>query len=1070
MKFGRRKGLGAELTALLLALTLLIGLAVPAAADGGEGVAPSQPWTVAVYLCGSDLETRSMSATNDLLEMLRAEFDDSLVNLYVMTGGSWAWDSLSDQQTESESGGCYIRPDAERTQIFRIVNGTPTGEPVEYKPWGDEDTHYYLRNRMELLESCYTIGSDARMIPMNMSSGATLEMFLNDVTDRSPTEHMMVLLWDHGGGPLMGAEMDETYMGASAFESYMPLSEIHAALDKANAYRKAKLSSDAVFDLLGFDCCLMGSLEVAYELRDTADYLLVSEEAEWKNGWEYSWLEIFNAPAKRQALLEASYQFLGESREYDKDNLDPTVPLTDAAFPAEIGKLIINRFPHQNMYYDSHGWSDPAVEKYRLTLALYDTRGIGDSDAIKQLGDAVNDMGAALDALKAKYADSTAVVELVRETEELLEMNTNTGLVDLWSLATLFTEVCSRSAYVADPEARALKNAAEAVCALLGGNDQSAWLCRPDAAVLYRGATGNYRRGIGMTTFYPTSHTEFDNEGMMKTAYRDALEFSRAYPGYADALQRIGPKAQTDFHASVDLSYDEYHHWFFAEIRPDAGAAVGTEIAKLVSMDSWFYYQPPVVPDGIDPEETELYTYTLGTLPVDKGWTNNEFYSRFNAYWPTVNGQLFTVYQKDLEYNCIIPVFVPYEPAPQYSDLIHLYVHAEDVSGAGGRFVVDRALIVGSDPVNTGRSFVPEAGYTFRTMLENPNSYNASVSNEQTALQYDAEKRQVYFDFSYQVVPAGKYFCQFSGYDLSWNQQTSNLLEIRLSGFDWGRFSVDPIPDQAYTGRPVTPTPTVRLDDAPLGADYTLDFEYWDNVLPGTGTVQIRLTNEENGVKGLLWQFFHISEPDAPYYEPDHSEPAAPGEKDGKAEPPFENPFTDVEESSSYYDAVRWAVENGITQGTGKDTFSPNAPCTRAQIVTFLWRAAGCPEPTVTEVRFNDADESAYYCKAVLWANETGVILGANGSFRPDEAVTRQDLVTILCRYAKNTGCDVSVDSGLNAYPDADMVSDYAQEPMRWAVQRGILQDTDDGSLAPGVSATRAQAVAALARLIRNAE
>ena len=111
--------------------------------------------------------------------------------------------------------------------------------------------------------------------------------------------------------------------------------------------------------------------------------------------------------------------------------------------------------------------------------------------------------------------------------------------------------------------------------------------------------------------------------------------------------------------------------------------------------------------------------------------------------------------------------------------------------------------------------------------------------------------------------------------------------------------------------------------------------------------------------------------------------------------------FADVPADSFYYEAVKWAVEKGITEGTSTETFSPHASCTRAQTVTFLWRAAGSPEPTGTVNPFSDLSPNAYYYKAVLWAVENGITQGTStDTFSPDATVTRGQTVTFLHRAA----------------------------------------------------------------------
>ena len=109
--------------------------------------------------------------------------------------------------------------------------------------------------------------------------------------------------------------------------------------------------------------------------------------------------------------------------------------------------------------------------------------------------------------------------------------------------------------------------------------------------------------------------------------------------------------------------------------------------------------------------------------------------------------------------------------------------------------------------------------------------------------------------------------------------------------------------------------------------------------------------------------------------------------------------FTDVPKSSYAYDAIMWAAAEGITSGTGESTFSPYQPCTRAQVITFLWRAYGCPVATVIENPFLDVKEGAYYYDAVLWATEKGIVTGYSyDTFTPDAPCTRGQIVTFLYR------------------------------------------------------------------------
>ena len=168
-------------------------------------------------------------------------------------------------------------------------------------------------------------------------------------------------------------------------------------------------------------------------------------------------------------------------------------------------------------------------------------------------------------------------------------------------------------------------------------------------------------------------------------------------------------------------------------------------------------------------------------------------------------------------------------------------------------------------------------------------------------------------------------------------------------------------------------------------------------------------------------------------------------------------PFTDVAESDWFYDAVRYAYENGLMGGIGDNLFAPNHPTTRAQLVTILYRLEG--EPAVTgQSGFTDVEADTWYTDAVAWAAEEGVVNGVSATqFAPGNNITREQLATILFRYAEAKGYDVSPRADLSGFPDAGGILPYAQEAMAWAVAEGLLQGFEDGTLRPQDNATRAQ-------------
>ena len=169
------------------------------------------------------------------------------------------------------------------------------------------------------------------------------------------------------------------------------------------------------------------------------------------------------------------------------------------------------------------------------------------------------------------------------------------------------------------------------------------------------------------------------------------------------------------------------------------------------------------------------------------------------------------------------------------------------------------------------------------------------------------------------------------------------------------------------------------------------------------------------------------------------------------------NFFYDVPNGAYFYEAVKWAVENGITTGVGNDLFAPEQPCTRAQIVTFLWRAAGSPEPK-TASSFTDVPANAYYAKAVAWAVENGITNGmTETTFAPDATCTRGQSVTFLHRALKGTA------SSSANFTDVKSDAFYA-DAINWAVANNVTNGTSNTTFSPNADCTRAEIVTFLYR------
>ncbi|WP_462427139.1 S-layer homology domain-containing protein [Anaerotignum lactatifermentans] len=180
--------------------------------------------------------------------------------------------------------------------------------------------------------------------------------------------------------------------------------------------------------------------------------------------------------------------------------------------------------------------------------------------------------------------------------------------------------------------------------------------------------------------------------------------------------------------------------------------------------------------------------------------------------------------------------------------------------------------------------------------------------------------------------------------------------------------------------------------------------------------------------------------------------------------------FKDVKESDWFYEAVSYAVENGLMSGMSEDIFAPNTPLTREMLAVVLYNVEGQPESAGVNP-FIDVKADMWYTEAILWANENGIVAGYdNGAYGVGDLITREQFATILYRYAQFKGYDVSIgaDTNILSYADAFAISEYAYPAMQWACGAGIMGGMDDGTLMPQGKATRAEAATMLMNFCKN--
>ena len=185
----------------------------------------------------------------------------------------------------------------------------------------------------------------------------------------------------------------------------------------------------------------------------------------------------------------------------------------------------------------------------------------------------------------------------------------------------------------------------------------------------------------------------------------------------------------------------------------------------------------------------------------------------------------------------------------------------------------------------------------------------------------------------------------------------------------------------------------------------------------------------------------------------------------------WDNPFTDVKESDWFYSYVGFVFSRGLMTGTAADAFRPNVKLTRGMIVTILYRYAGSPSASGTDNPFSDVPTGEWYTEAAIWAAENGIVEGyGNGEYRPDNDITRQDLATILMRYAKCAGIELTAEREYRSFDDDADITDYAREAVESFYMAGVINGKPGNNFDPKGSATRAEVATMIYGLIMIAE
>ena len=888
-------------------------------------------WTVCIYMCGTDLETRGSCATLDILEMLAADIPDD-VNVLVMTGGTKQWNPFEADKAAIENGvikeGAYVTPDSEHTQIYRI----------------DDD-------KMNLV---YTYDAN-----LDMGDVCTLESFLELALYYAPAEHLMVNLWNHGGGPLAGVEYDENTKNEISVLEYTAFAE---ALYKARGDKT---------DILGFDVCLLGSLEVALNIAPYADYMVASAESEPGSGWFYEWMSVFGEANKENRCAE----------------------------PIQVGERIIDTFPAN----EGNDWSKTTC----LTLAMYDL------SKAARLRDAFDGMAI---ELNAALDNKELFPQISKRAEKVASMCAGSlGLLDLYDFAYDMSDLLPSS---------------KAIIEVLGSIPQgeNKYHGKPDGEdtfVVYRGSSPDYRECLGVTFFYPTLRTNIPDEVQAgKTAIKyTGLEMVQSYNDFISELLLRTDKLQY-FKGEIKLGYDYDREEIVIEAeKPEDAAAllhvdytlIYTKTNEDGTETSYDLGCAPVVSDW----ENGIFE-----VPFDGKWCaiDGEFFTcEIDASLDYYDICYIPIM---IEGNTDLSVLVAYIMRDNPSVAYIGFVYDIDYSGVQGRtYNIDenskfRTVLIEKN--NYGEKY---EYYTYKlnekvispVIAEYDGSESLAINIQEIDLENSTE---------------AKYELRGRAWDLKYQIFYTGKMELYLSK-DINVLSIAPIGPQIYTGSAVTPRINMRYLDQNILLTSIFKVRYENNTEKGTAKAIVEVDDED--MKGEIVAEFLIKDVSEIYpgtttnswYFDDlitMQSAGAMNETDSlesditRAEfvnmlYEYYNPsggtgiltFTDVSNDSAFAPAIKWAMKTGIIRGITDKIFAPDKRITRLEMIVMLARfdeeRGNLLTATEPESHLADCDKIPEWGRsAAHWAVANGIINGNNGMILPDDYVKVTEAVTMISR------------------------------------------------------------------------
>ena len=814
-------------------------------------------WTLAIYMCGSDLERDKAAGTRDLCEMLGAQHkmegdnrDLDNLNLIVMTGGAGN-DLWRPESVETPDVAGFVKPQG--TQIWQISGG--------------QMYQLYKFNEYQ-----------------DMSDGTLAKTFFRFAAEYAPAEHMMIEYWDHGGGPIKGAEFALNSDGSD--NRYMPLNDLSEAVSDVKEYRS---DNGKNLEIIGFDCCLMSSLEVAYAFRDKygeyADFMIASEETEPIDGWDYYWLEIF-------AEMKEINTPPGEQSEIIGKRIVDLYP----------GDKIVDKKDHSQLDDVERAkgiWEGRDPDFTNGTLALIDLRCIDTlMQAMGELGTALYNIYVNKDTKEDEYVKLSKAITEVKYmsdgrlgqadiyvlADKLLEKNIND---DLNTAATNLKAAVGNGSLPEPKEVEYTVKEKTGETRTEKGMGGQIGAPGEDGAVLYRGVTYMYAGCAGMAVFCPANlevesvyldavtarnRTIEEYKGIYNDRYNQ-LAFAedpnvKGYVAYVRAMANLQDETR-DFgvrpgYLSADI--DDANNKIFMKIN-------GGDASKLTKV----YAEMSV----LDFDEA----YYLGSRTAAYNKTKKRYEVPNQHNWLSVDGVSVTFEDHGFG-DCILPVVIEkgnqkgQSSAAKYKegdvvskkDVCHLYINPED--GGMGRAKIfkwfdpylNQHNEVKSDSVKNGLKIRP-----LRQKLVWDNEKNVYVKGDFIACKEakiviegeateEWDMTEAYLDNTEmkQASDQSMYLMMynFKAYDMNTKAYVSN--PVYALETDWSKLKIEPIKTQTCTGKAVKPVPTFSVlgqkgitlkDLRAVSKGIDIKVAYANNVKAGTARVIVTGTEKSTNKK-----------------------------------------------------------------------------------------------------------------------------------------------------------------------------------------------------------------------------